>query len=192
MIETKDIESLFSEQLERIENQGLRSKVVQLWVDLCHQGGWRSVEELFGMPFTLLTDTKGISFVEHTIAVTEGAYALARAMEKAYRKMPHPINYDRLIAGGLLHDIGKLVEIESDGQGGFRKSLYGRCARHPVSGAIEAGRAGFDLEIINIIACHAKEGENRPQVIETVLIHQADFATFNPLTMLEKGLLIQS
>jgi hypothetical protein len=46
-------------------------------------------------------------------------------------------------------------------------------------------------EMVNIVACHAKEGEGRPQVIETVFIHQADFATFDPLVMLEKGSLIQ-
>ena len=32
---------------------------------------------------------------------------------------------------------------------------------------------GLDEEVINTIACHAKEGEGRPQVIETTLIHQA-------------------
>ena len=51
--------------------------------------------------------------------------------------------------------------------------------------------AGLDDELLNTIACHAKEGEGRPQVVETVFIHQADFATFNPLVMLEKGHLIQ-
>jgi hypothetical protein len=45
-------------------------------------------------------------------------------------------------------------------------------------------------EVINCIACHAKEGEGRPQTLETVLIHQADYATFDPLVMLQKGTLI--
>ena len=47
-----------------------------------------------------------------------------------------------------------------------------------------------DREIQNIIICHAKEGEGRPQRIEGVFIHQADFATFNPAVMKEKGQLI--
>ncbi len=41
-----------------------------------------------------------------------------------------------------------------------------------------------------MVACHAKEGEGRPQMVETVLIHQADYATFDPLVMLEKKTLI--
>jgi hypothetical protein len=87
--------------------------------------------------------------------------------------------------------VGKLIEIEKDGSGGFSKSLRGKCARHPISGAILAAKLGLDDKTVNTIACHAKEGDGRPQVIETVLIHQADFATFNPLVMLNKGTLIE-
>ena len=63
-------------------------------------------------------------------------------------------------------------------------------ARHPISGAIIAARCGMSDDIVNTIACHAKEGEGAPKVLETVLIHQADFATFDPLVMMEKGQLI--
>jgi len=104
--------------------------------------------------------------------------------------MPFEINFDWLIAGGLLHDVGKLLEIEQAENGTYQKSSHGKHTRHPVSGAILVAQAGLPDEIINIVACHAKEGEGRPQRIETVLIHQADFATFNPMVMLEKGLLI--
>ncbi len=46
-------------------------------------------------------------------------------------------------------------------------------------------------EIINMIACHAKEGDGRAQVVETVFVHQADFATFNPLVMMGEKKLVQ-
>ncbi len=65
------------------------------------------------------------------------------------------------------------------------------CARHPISGAILAGEMGLSDELVNTIACHAKEGDGRPQVVETVFIHQADFATFNPLVMKAGGKLIE-
>lgn len=191
MIERQEIEKLFAEHLGRIHNEKLRGQVVDIWHLGCKEGHWQSVEQLRQMPFTLLTDARGVNFIEHTLAVTEGAVALAEAMRKHYARMPHAVDMDRLIAGGLLHDVGKLLEIESDGQGGWRKSLSGMCARHPISGAMLAARAGADDRLINVIACHAKEGEGRPQVVETVLIHQADFATFNPLVMLKAGTLIE-
>lgn len=192
MVNGKDIESLFGKQLDRIQKHALRDKVVRVFVLACERGGWRSVEELKRVPFTLLADPLGVNFVEHTIAVTEGAAALGRAQAEAYAKLPYAIDFDRLYAGGLLHDVGKLLEIEPDGKGGFRKSLSGKYARHPVSGAILAAECGLPGDVLNIIACHAKEGEGRPQVVETVLIHQADFATFDPLVMKQKGMLIES
>lgn len=190
MITEKDIGQVFASILERIEDENLKKKTVRAWVLGCERGGWESVEELEALPFTLLTDTRGVNFIEHTIAVTEGAYELAKAQEVAYRQMPYKIDHDRLLAGGLLHDVGKLLEFEPDGKGGYRKSRSGMCARHPISGTALAHEAGLPDEVLNCIACHAKEGDGRPQVIETILIHQADFATFDPLVMMEKGTLI--
>jgi putative nucleotidyltransferase with HDIG domain len=191
MIIETDIEKLFDSILTRIKDEDLRANTVRAWALACERGGWKSVDELLKVPFTLLTDTRGVSFIEHTIAVTEGAYGLAKSQEAAYREMPYDIDYDRLLAGGLLHDVGKLLEFEPDGQGGYRKSRSGLCARHPISGTALAYEVGLPDEVLNTIACHAKEGDGRPQCVETVLIHQADFATFNPLVMMEKGTLIQ-
>jgi putative nucleotidyltransferase with HDIG domain len=192
MIAEKDIERLFEKQLARIVNEDLRGKVVKTFVLACRRGSWESVDSIKKMPFTLLTETHGVGFVEHTIAVTEGAAALGRAQVEACARLPYAIDFDRIYAGGLLHDVGKLLEIEPDGRGGFRKSLAGQYARHPVSGAVLASECGLPGDIINIIVCHAKEGEGRPQVVEAVLIHQADFATFDPLVMKQKGLLIET
>ena len=190
MITEQNIKTLFSSILERIGDAEIRAKTVKAWVLACQRGGWETVEELKQMPFTLLTDVRGVNFIEHTIAVTEGAFGLAKAQEAAYAKTPYRIDYDRLLAGGLLHDVGKLLEFEKDGQGGFRKSRSGMCARHPISGTALAYEVGLPDEILNTIACHAKEGDGRPQCVETVLIHQADFGTFNPLVMLKAGTLI--
>jgi len=191
MIRSEDIEKLFAKQLARIGDGKLRASVVQAWVLGCERGGYASVEQLDKMPFTLLTDCHGVSFVEHTQAVTDGAIALAEAQTSNYAKLPYAIDMDRLIAGGLLHDVGKLVEIQQDGKGGYAKSRNGKCMRHPISGTVLGALAGLPDEVLNIIACHAKEGEGRPQVIETVLVHLADFATFDPLVMKNKGTLIE-
>jgi putative nucleotidyltransferase with HDIG domain len=191
MISSSDIESLFAKQLDRISYTALRNGVVAVWTEAARAGGWQTVDELKALPFTLLAETRGLTLVEHTIAVTEGAVGLARAQLDNYHEMPYEVNMDRLVAGGLLHDVGKLVEMERDGKGGYRKSRAGQHARHPISGAILAARAGLGDDVVNTIACHAREGEGAPKVVETVLIHQADFATFDPLVMKGKGLLIE-
>jgi putative nucleotidyltransferase with HDIG domain len=190
MIEEQDIIQILNPFLDQIDNKDLRAKVIKTWMDGCQQGGWTTLAKLEKMPFTLASDPMGISFLEHTRAVTQGALGLAQAQLDNYTHHPYPIDLDRVIAGGLLHDIGKLLEIESDNRGGWRMSHNGKCMRHPISGVVLAQRAGLSDDILNIIACHAKEGEGRAQVVETVLVHQADFSTFTPLVMMKNKKLI--
>ncbi len=181
------IETLFRVQLDKISDPELRRKTVEIWTAGADEGGWEP-DDLEKIPFTLLTDTHGINLIQHTIAVTEGALGLAHAIQSSCR-LPFEIDLDLLVTGGLLHDVGKLLEIERT-EDGYVKSLHGKHARHPISGAILAARFDMPMAIINMIGCHAKEGEGRPQRVETVLIHQADFATFNPMVMFSKDLLI--
>jgi putative nucleotidyltransferase with HDIG domain len=190
MITREDIQGLFPKQLKSIKDEELREKVVTAWVLGCERGGWEQLSQLKAMPFTLLVDCYRITFIEHTIAVTEGAVGLAKAQMDAYRHPPYKIDLDRLYAGALLHDVGKLLETEPDGKGGYRVSRSGRLARHPISGTWLAQEAGLPEEIMNTIVCHSKEGEGSPQLVETILIHQADFATFDPLVFRANGKLI--
>jgi len=189
-IQRSEIESALAPCLSLIKDASLRSKVVDAYLLAIEEGGWQSMKDLDEMPFTLLTPTHGINFIEHTLAVTRGALGLAKGQIETYRKMPYPIDLDRLVAGGLLHDVGKLVEIERKPDGTWSKSRKGQLARHPISGAIFCAKVGLSEEIVNTVACHAKEGEGAPKVVETVLIHQADFGTFDPLVMASKGQLI--
>jgi len=191
MISERDIEKIFDPLLRQIKDKKMRKMTVDVWVRGCRDGGWKNLRDLEKMPFTLLTDCHGVSFIEHTKAVTIGAMGLAKAQTTSYRKLPYKIDMDRLIVGGLLHDVGKLLETTPNGKGGYKKSKTGACMRHPVSGTVMAKMAGLSDEVANTIACHAKEGEGAPQVIETVFIHQADFATFNPLVMKNGGKLIE-
>lgn len=183
------LRNALAKALDKIKDPDIREKTLKTWVIAATEGGW-TPEEIEKMPFTLLTDTKGINLIEHTLAVTFGAEGLAKAMTETYRTMPFEINWDYIYAGGLLHDVGKLKEAEYK-NGKYQQSHNGRCTRHPVSGAILAAKVGLPDEILNIIANHAKEGEGKPQRIETVLIHQADFATFDPMVMQSKGALIE-
>ncbi len=185
----KFIKDVFGEILEKIQDVKIREKTIKAWVMAAKEGGWTSAE-ILKIPFTLLTETHGINLIEHTVAVTNGAAALANAKKSVYHKMPYEINMDYVYAGGLLHDVGKLLEIECVG-GKYQKSLNGKCTRHPFSGAIIAAKVGLCDAILNTIANHAKEGDGRPMRVETILIHQADFATFNPLVYKAKGILIE-
>ena len=191
MISRDFIYSLLKTALERIQNKNWQQQVVEAWFLACTRGKWQSSDQLLKVPSSLLTDTCGIGLVAHTLAVTLGAAALAEQQAACFHKMPYVIDFDVLYAGGLLHDVGKLLEIESDGRNGYRKSKNGKYLRHPVSGAILAAEVGLPESVQHVIACHARECEDQPRRIETLLLHQADYAAFTPLVMKEKGMLIE-
>jgi putative nucleotidyltransferase with HDIG domain len=167
-------------ELELIKDRSLREKTLDVWIDAMEQGGWE-VDDLDAIPFTLLIDT-GVSFLDHTRSVTRTAVAIAETMSGFYGKKM-PINMDYLVSGGILHDVGKLVEYKRDGAK-YTKSDCGKDLRHPFSGTALAFKHGIPTEICHLIAAHAKEGDGARRMPEAHIIHHADFANFESLKSL--------
>ncbi len=167
-------------ELSLIKDETLREKTLDVWIDAMEQGGWE-VEDLDGIPFTLLIDT-GVSFLDHTRSVTRTAVAIAETMSGFYGdKMP--IDMDHLVSGGILHDVGKLLEYRRDGDD-YVKSAVGKDLRHPFSGTALAFKHGIPSDICHLIAAHAKEGDGARRTPEAHIIHHADFANFESLRSL--------
>jgi putative nucleotidyltransferase with HDIG domain len=164
-------------ELAEIEDDALRAKVVAAYGAALERGGWRP-EDMARMPFTLLLEPCPASYLEHTRAVTRGAAAVAAVMAETYGPKLE-INNDYLLAGALLHDVGKLLEYREDG-GKFAKSKMGRMLRHPFSGAALAFELGLPAEVCHIIATHAREGDGARTTPEAIIIHHADFINFEP------------
>lgn len=167
-------------ELALIADERLREKTLDVWIDGMERGGWE-VSDLDEIPFTLLIDT-GVSFLDHTRSVTRTAVAIADTMIGFYGdKMP--INRDYLVSGGILHDVGKLLEYKRDGRQ-YGKSDVGKDLRHPFSGTALAFQHGIPSEICHMIAAHAKEGDGARRMPEAFIIHHADFANFESLRSL--------
>jgi len=149
-----------------IKDEELRGKVVECWTLAMERGGWDSLD---GIPFTLLLPDAG-EFTGHVNRVTAMATAVGRERDD--------LDMDVLIAGALLHDVGKLLEYERvDGQ--VQKSGMGHIIRHPVSGAALATLVGLPDSIVSIIAAHSKEGEYVERIPEAVVVHHCDFIDFH-------------
>jgi putative nucleotidyltransferase with HDIG domain len=84
------------------------------------------------------------------------------------------------VAGGLLHDIGKLLEYRRQGERTI-KSRRGELLRHPFSGAALAFKHGLPDEVIHIIALHAREGEGSERSVEAIIVTHADFVNYESL-----------
>jgi putative nucleotidyltransferase with HDIG domain len=90
------------------------------------------------------------------------------------------INFDFLIAGAILHDVGKLLEYAKDGDK-IVKSKTGKLLRHPFSGSALAYKHGLPEEVIHMIATHAREGDGSYRSTEAMVIHYADYINFESL-----------
>lgn len=172
-----EVSTLFPE-IEQIKDKGLRHQVISTWEEAIEKSDWE-IEELESIPFTLLIPDCKINLVTHTRAVTQTALKVADVILDFY-KARVDINIDLLIAGGMLHDVGKVLEYAKEG-GKTVKSRAGRLLRHPFSGAALAYKHGLPQEVIHVIAVHAGEGDGGYRSVEAMIIHYADFINFESL-----------
>jgi putative nucleotidyltransferase with HDIG domain len=166
-------------ELELIKQKDLRDAVAETWADAMDQGGW-SPEDLPRIPFTLLIPDCKFDLVHHTRAVTRTAVAIAGVLKENYGD-DVSLDMDLLVAGGLLHDVGKLLEYAREGNA-VVKSRKGALLRHPLSGQALAYKHGLPFEVLNTIAYHSKEGDLGKRTVEGIIIHHSDFVNFEPLS----------
>ncbi|MEF8848337.1 MAG: HD domain-containing protein [Candidatus Thermoplasmatota archaeon] len=166
MVSENDIQSKFEQELKLIENDEIRKKIVAIWKKALEIGGWKKLKEI---PFTLLFENSG-TLVDHTKRVVKLAKAVIDKREEK-------LNQDYLIAGVLLHDVGKLLEYERK-QGKISKGGYGKKFRHPLSGAKLAWQVGLPDEIVHIIYAHSHEGDDTKRSPEAVIVNHCDFIDF--------------
>jgi putative nucleotidyltransferase with HDIG domain len=155
----------------------LKEKVFLVWEKALKIRGMQP-EDLLRMPFTLLIKPCPANFIEHTRGVVQVSYNTALSLQKVYGAKI-PINIEFILAGALLHDVGKILEyVEKEGE--FVKSHEGKFLRHPFSGVGLAFNEGIPEEILHIIAVHAGEGNDRWRSAEGIIVNQADFINFEP------------
>ncbi|MBD3412885.1 MAG: HD domain-containing protein [Candidatus Aminicenantes bacterium] len=165
-------------EFQMIQDPELRDKTVQVWRKAMEKGSW-SVEDLEGMPFTLLIENTSVSLIQHTRAVTLCSIRIGDVLLEKYKDYLS-LNRDILLSGALLHDVGKLFEYKRE-DGNFVKSREGELLRHPISGAAFASQFDLPEEVLHIIAAHSKEGDGARKTVEAVIVNHADFVNFESL-----------
>ncbi|MEM5804801.1 MAG: HD domain-containing protein [Candidatus Aenigmatarchaeota archaeon] len=125
-------------------------------------------------------------FVDHTVGVTELCLSMAKSFEKVYgREMGKAakggVNYDHLIAGALLHDIGKVFIIKKADKEkqklGMKWDFSGLMIDHAVLSANLLHEHGFPEEVVHMVASHGGDmgaASASPKTIEAWLLVQAD------------------
>ncbi len=125
-------------------------------------------------------------FLEHVLSVTKTAIYLSDKYIAYYDNMQPPLNRSLVVAGAILHDIGKLQELELQPQGTVY-SAQGRLIGHILLGrdmVREAARqfedfpADWLLRLEHVIVAHQNLPEwgspIAPHTPEALLVHYAD------------------
>jgi putative nucleotidyltransferase with HDIG domain len=165
----------FVPEFNLIKDLDLKEKVLKAWEVSLTAGGWE-IKDLQRMPFTLLIDPCPCNMIEHIRGVVNVSVNAAEALQNIYEDKVK-INEDYLIAGALLHDIGKLVEYKEK-NGKFIQSSLGKLVRHPISGVGLSYSQGMPEEVMHIIASHSWEGDRSRRIPEAIIVHHADFINF--------------
>lgn len=79
--------------------------------------------------------------LEHTVLVARTADAIC--------KLNMHLNRDLLVAGAILHDIGKCLEYEKNGYGNWRMTSFGKKIGHKVGGALLISEAAAKCKLLD-------------------------------------------
>jgi putative nucleotidyltransferase with HDIG domain len=164
-------------EIEWIKDESLKEKVTECWI-YAVENSVLTVDDLQTIPFSLLIKDCKISFMNHKRTAVQLSVEIANIMQKNFGD-EIKINMDYLIAGAILIDVGKLIEYDKV-DGILTTSNAGKLLRHPFSGVAIADRFGIPPEVLHIIAYHSKEGDLGKRSVESIIVHHADFVSFEP------------
>jgi|TARA_B100000809_G_C15015858_1_gene486647 putative nucleotidyltransferase with HDIG domain len=164
-------------EINWIKNEELREKTLDAWVYAIESSPLEP-KDLEEIPFSLLIKDCSISFMNHKRTCVQLAVDIAKTMVNNFGD-EIKVDMDVMISGAILIDVGKLLEYEIvDGKLGT--SDYGKVVRHPFSGVAIAARFGLPPGVQHIIGTHSKEGDLGKRTVESIIVHHADFVSFEP------------
>lgn len=179
----KDVEAMVEELkgiVSTVEGQGIRDLLVGLVEDEGFMTGFKSAPAAKGMHHAF---SGGL--LQHTLKVVRLCDLIYREYKETDPVISAMLNRDLLIAGALLHDIGKVEEL-SQGPG-FDYTFKGRLLGH-VSLGLMALKARLDKTegipeetadlLMHMLISHHGEYEfgspKRPKCLEAFILHYAD------------------
>ena len=164
-------------EINWIKDEDLKSKTLQAWAYAIEQSPL-DPKDLEEIPFSLLIKDCNVSFMNHKRTCVQLAVDIANKMVNNFGD-EIKVDLDILISGAILIDVGKLLEYKKvDGK--LTTSDYGKIVRHPFSGVAIAARFDLPAAVQHIIGTHSKEGDLGKRTVESIIVHHADFVSFEP------------
>ena len=155
-------------KLSLIEDETLRAKIIDIWVEAWRSSNW---EDLEVCPFN--PEFPDLSLVGHVNCLADLLPAAVEILGRHYPEVA--LDNNRLLAGVFLHDISKILEIEPGPDGTPQFTELTRQMPHAVYGAFLALKADLPLDLVNMILAHTRHTGAKPVTGEAVLLHYLDY-----------------
>jgi len=110
--------------------------------------------------------------IDHTLSTTKIGLAISEQVESMYK---YKVDKDTIISSCLLHDVFKpFTYEESDNSINSPLGLY---MEHLILITIKLTQSEFPLKVIHAVAAHhGDSGPVRPETLEAMIVHLADYA----------------
>ena len=169
-------------EIAQIADAALRDKTVEAWAYALAHSTFKSIRDIppAGNPDT--NEAKRGDQTDHLRGVARLAIGIAKEMGNAYPELA--IDMDVIVAGGLVHDVGKAWEFDPANRKRWKaeQKRFGRPSiRHPAYGMHICLTVGLPEEVAHIAMAHSGEGELLVRSLECMIVHQADYTFWNTL-----------
>lgn len=169
-------------ELDRIESDDLRERVVEAWALGLDRGGWRRIEDI---PYAW--NIHEVANVEHVRGVARIALAAADEQREFHGADP---DEDVILAASLLHDVGKCYEypafVDDDRLDDPDPTYVSEEVPHSLSGYALAHEVGCPLAVQRAIPHFL--GEVPTRTLEAELVKSANSASSNAITQATMGI----
>lgn len=169
-------------EVAQIKNADLQRKVVEAWAFALAHSSFKSIREIANAGNPDVNEAKRGDQTDHLRGVTRLAIGTATEMGKAYPELA--IDMDVIVAGGLVHDVGKAWEFDPVNRKRWKaiQKQTGRPSiRHPAFGMHICLTVGLPEEVAHIAMAHSGEGELLVRSLECMIVHQADYTFWHVL-----------
>lgn len=162
-------------EIAQITHEELRAKTIEAWAYALAESAFDRITDIPGEANPGMLRLRRGNQADHLRSVTRIALAIADEFAATFPEAR--IDRDIIIAGGVLHDVGKAWEFDPENQARWQDdpSRSGLPAlRHPVYGAHICLAVGLPEEIAHIALAHSHEGGFQTRSLEGLIIYQAD------------------
>jgi putative nucleotidyltransferase with HDIG domain len=161
-----------------IENAKLRETCADVWIEALEAGGWFEKAGWGKFPFSVtLRDDCPENLLTHTGQVALTSLAIYDSLAPVRGRVGE-CSRDTVLAGALLHDVGKLLEYDLDAEGRSCNSRTAKKFRHPVWSYYFAQKHGMHEDIVHLVLTHSRffspEGANAYRTAESIIVKASD------------------